>query len=320
MLDFLSLPREIRDEIYKLCLVREKVEFEEFYTDETPEEWMKGRRPGNLMLHIAKPDEQPLLVYQGVPFVHRVESLTPIDGRSRWDDVYIKGRTRSYRICRQTTNPPYLGIFLTNRLVYGECSMIFYGKNSFCFPSKDCESTLNALSAFLLDRPKQALAYIKNLSLRLGTTKYLNGSVSGRLWYLFWPAHRPTLKRLGDILRRLITLDQLIFILEEQCPTTRALESLSNDQDNVGFVDWMDLLRDIRRPKTLEIETITSVGDDEWHKSRLSLLSSYMLSDWGTKRQEFRFLISSVHVRGKEIKGTRIIVNPQNVSKDNDFN
>ena len=36
------------------------------------------RRPEALTLHVAKPGETTLLVYQEVSFVHRIESLTPI--------------------------------------------------------------------------------------------------------------------------------------------------------------------------------------------------------------------------------------------------
>lgn len=213
---------------------------------------MKDRRPDSLILHIAQPDETPLLVYQGVPFVHRVESLTSIDGRSRWDDIYDKHRTCSYRICRHTRNPPYLKIFLANRLIYQEASITFYGKNRFHFPSKGCENTLNACWAFLEDRPQRVRTYIHNISLSIGYAyRYLPVLQDNGLYWMCG-AHRLTMERLNRSLRHLGTLDQLSFVIQEQHPSEKALKSLLQKHSYASIWDWP--LQKIPVLQCLEIE------------------------------------------------------------------
>ena len=235
MFDFLGLPREIRDMVYGFLFLREEIQFEEFYTDETPEDWMKDRRPESLTLHTAKPNEIPLLKYNGIPFVHRVESLVPIDGRSRWDDEFLEHKTRSYRIFRGTIEPPCVRVFHTNRFVYQESSPVFYAKNCFKFPAKDCELTLNACSAFLTDRPKQALSCIKHVSLGIGhISRYGPCNPSVR-----YGVHLPTLKRLCNTLGCTVQLDRLNLLFEEQCPMSGRAKMLVNSQDYVGFFEWL---------------------------------------------------------------------------------
>lgn len=200
--------------VYDLLLVRESIGFEEFYSDETPEEWMKDRIVQTLTLHVAKPNEEPLFTYMGTPLVHRIESLTPVEGRSRWDDEFQEDKTRSYRIFRGTIAHPCLRILHTNRFLYKEASSIFYGKNVFTFPSKACELTLNACSAFLTDRPKHALPCIKNINLGIARVD--------SLWLgntpLFYGVHYPTVKRVCDTLRNTVHLSQLSLLVEEQHP------------------------------------------------------------------------------------------------------
>ena len=290
MFDFLGLPREIRDEIYKLCLVREKIEFEEFYTDETPEEWMKDRRPDALTLHIAKSGETPLLVYQGVPFVHRIESLTPVDGRSRWDDIYDKDRTCSYRICRHTTNLPCLSIFRTNRLVYQEASSTFYGNNVFHFPSKGCENTLNACSAFLEDRPERVRTYINNISLSIGYAYYYLPGI-----YRTCGAHLITMERLSRSLRRLGTLDRLSLVLQEQHPTQKALRSLLQKHGYVNVWDWP--LKRIPVRHCLEIEFRHELHHE--HQSYPRCLAHFILLGANHVVRDPPFVSSEILVEGR---------------------
>ena len=189
---------------------------------------MRDRKLENLMLNVAKPDETPLLIYQGIPFVHRVGSLTRIDGRCRWDDIFYEGRERSYRIHRGTTDPPCLNIFLTNRLIYQESFIVFYAKNDFCFPSRECELTLNACSGFLTDRTEQALTYINNVSLEIGFTDRRHTGFTNFRESRYYGVHWPTMQRFFNILRD--TPDSkgpnnLKFLLEEQYPSDRALVS-----------------------------------------------------------------------------------------------
>ena len=301
MFDFLGLPREIRDEIYKLCLVREKIEFEEFYTDETPEEWMKDRRPDALTLHIAKPDETPLVVYQGVPFVHRVESLTPIDGRSRWDDIYDKDRTCSYRICRHTTDLPCLSIFRTNRLVYQEASVTFYGNNVFHFPSKGCETTLNACSAFLEDRPQRVRTYLHNISLSIGDAYRYVPVLEDNGKRLYYGVHLPTMTRLGLSLRRLMTLNELSIVLEEQNPTERMLKSLLQKQDYVDMFERPSPLETIPVRQCLKI----GIGNnyDIQHQRIVSTNLAYRISKkfYWSRMNNAPFVSSEILVEGKKM-------------------
>ena len=310
MFNFLGLPREIRDEIYKLCLVREKIEFEEFYTDETPEEWMKDRRPDSLTLHIAKPGETPLLEYQGVSFVHRVESLTPIDGRSRWDDIYDGDRQRSYRICRHTTNPPSLGIFYTNRLVYQEASVTFYGKNLFSFPSKDCETTLNACSAFLGDRPEQAVRYTKNISFAIGYIHGFDRRIASRRDYIHRGAHFPTLKRLVHAFRPTLSLDQLNFAVEEQSPSEKALQSWRTSADYVSAANWYPEFEQMNVPRKLEILFIDSDPPSSAKQSLMNSLVYYVTRDriYPYGRSSFSIEIPKrVNYKGKTMTALQLL-------------
>ena len=305
---FLSLPREIRDMIYDLCFVRDKIEFEEFYTDETPEEWMRGRRPESLTLHLAKPNEKPLLEYNGVGFVHRVESLTPIDGRSRFDDILYRDRTRSYRIYRGTIDPPCLSIFHTNSFVYKEAASVFYGKNVFTFPSKRCEVTLNACSAFLRDRPEHALPYIKNIHLTIGYADFLDLGES----CLYSGAHYPTVKRLGDTLRHFVRLDHLRLLIEEQYPTDEILKKTKTDLGYVRLYKWMEGLRGINVPKILEIECINRIFWWECHKSWLKILISDMTDIFPLG--DLNYISSPLNIRnakGEELFSTRVVYQHQ---------
>ncbi|KAL8794494.1 MAG: hypothetical protein Q9195_002967 [Heterodermia aff. obscurata] len=313
MFDFLGLPREIRDEIYTLCLVRENIEFEEFYTDETPEDWMQDRKPEALTLHIAKPDETPLLVYQGVSFVHRVESLTPIDGRSRWDDIFYKGRERSYRIHRGITNPPCLNILLTNRLIYQESSMIFYAKNYFCFPSRECELTLNACSGFLTNRSKQALTYISNISLGIGHIDRLHRlSETGYRRYQRYMVHWPTMERLGNIFREtlsLMGLKKLKITLQDQRPSDRALASRLQTEEYSALLDWALAARatnSIKDFKDLQIELVESYRDSstDGTTANLRLLAEFLTGSWSVYTSNVSS--STVNVGGKEVSHARM--------------
>ena len=318
MFNFLGIPREIRDEIYELCLVREKIEFEEFYTDETPTDWMQDRKPDALTLHIARPDETPLLIYQGIPFVHRVESLTPIDGRSRWDDIFYEGRERSYRIHRGTTNPPCLDIFLTNRLMYQEASIIFYAKNYFCFPSRECELTLNACSAFLTDRPQQALTYIGNISLGIGFIDWRHPEFNTRTDGRFHGVHWPTVQRFGNILRDILgprNLHKLEVLLEEQCPSNKAL---SHRLGSEGYYDVFirsiesrsnsKSLNPLNNLKKLQIDKVEA--DDKIPSHHLNYLAEFFTGKWPV--YDSNFSSSVVNVGGKEMFRTRLTWSPSN--------
>ncbi|KAG7006720.1 hypothetical protein G7Y79_00013g034920 [Physcia stellaris] len=246
MFDFLGLPREIRDEIYKLCLVREKIEFEEFYTDETPEEWMKDRRPDALTLHIAKPDETPLLVYQGVPFVHRVESLTPIDGRSRWDDIYDKD--------------PFLG-----------------------------------------DRTERVRTYINNISLCIGYVFRFLPILTANDIDLSYGIHLPTMKRLGHSLRRLMTLNELSIVLQEQSPTEKTLKSLLQKQGYVDMIEWPSPVETIPIRQCLKVGIEN--GDDIEDKQFISGILAYCISkgfSW-SMAYDARFVSSDILVEGKKM-------------------
>ena len=287
--------------IYDLCFVREKIEFEEFFTDETPEKWMRGRRPESLTLHLAKPNEKPLLEYNDVGFVHRVESLTPIDGRSRFNDILFKDRTRSYRIFRGTVDPPCLSIFHTNRFVYKEAASVFYGKNVFTFPSKGCENTLNACSAFLTDRPDHALPYIKNINLTIGHVDIIELSEIS----LYFGAHYPTMKRLGVVLRHMVHLTHLRLLIEEQYPTDEVRKVFKRNMGYVTIRHWMEALKTINIPKTLEIECI-----DSWstvQRNWMDLLICDMIGVYELRSPNY--ISSSPNIRnasGEEMRSTRI--------------
>ena len=307
MFDFLGIPREIRDEIYELCLVRETIEFEEFYVDETPEDWMQDRKLEALTLHVAKPDETPLLVYQGIPFVHRVESLTPIDGRSRWDDIFYEGRERSYRLHRATADPPFLNIFLTSRLIYQESSMMFYAKNYFCFPSRDCELTLNACSGFLTDRPEQALTYISNISLEIGLIDRKRRELERPPYGI--RVHWPTMQRLSDVLRG--TLDpkgpsKLKFLFEEQCPSDRAL---AHRLEGKGYDYFPERMLDIPTRKSLknlnELQ-INLVENSYGFMSdfKVEWMARFVLDHWSVARSKVSRSI--VNVGSKRMFHTRL--------------
>ena len=317
MFDFLGLPREIRDEIYVLCLVREKIEFEEFYVDETAEDWMRDRKPEALTLQVARPGETPLLVYQGVSFVHRVESLTPINGRSRWDDVFYKDRERSYRIHRGTINPPCLNIFHTNCLIYQESSMTFYAKNCFCFPSRECELTLNACSAFLTDRPEQALTYISDISLGIGFIGWRHPALRDYRGSLLNDMHWPTMQRFVNILRDTLgprSLHKLKMLYEEQCPSDRALSDRLKSKDYCSIFDqplgvsgWSNSLRNL---KDLQVDTLdtyeASSTLSRWkprYIARLFIGHSAYDSSWSS---------SAISVGGKEMSHTRLTWSPSN--------
>ena len=316
MFDFLGLPREIRDEIYNLCLVRKTIEFEEFYVDETPEEWMQDRKPEALTLHVAKPDETPLLVYQGIPFVHRVESLTTIDGRSRWDDVFYEGRERSYRIHRGITSPPCLNIFLTNRLIYQEASIIFYAKNYFCFPSRECELTLNACSCFLTDRPQHALTYIGNISLGIGFIHWRHPEFNTYTDSRFYGVHWPTVQRFVNILRDILGprgLHKLEVLLEEQCPSDKALSH------RLGSEDYCDLLlrsvgisgdnNSLNNFKELQIDKIEA-DDRRSSDFALKYVAKFLTGIWPV--HDLNLSSSTVNVGGKEMFRTRLTWSPSN--------
>lgn len=301
MFDFLGLPREIRDEIYKLCLVREKIEFEEFYTDETIEDWMQDRKPEKLVLRVAKPNEVPLLVYHDMPFVHGVEALTPVDGRSHWEDEIHEHRTRSYRISRDQTGYPYLRIFSTNRMVYQEATVIFYGKNTFSFPSRNCELTLNACSAFLCDRPEQARPYIKNLSLGIGhIVKYPNYVP----FISFYSIHKPTIERLSRTLGNMVYLDHLNLFVEEQTPSLKATEAFRNSREYVGLYEWAEELKHINAPKNLVVDLIDSYGSEYKH-NRLTQIARHIYDDLWIEASDENFRISSVNALGEEITRAR---------------
>lgn len=305
MFDFLGLPREIRDEIYKLCLVRGQIEFEEFYIDETPEDWMRDRKPEKLMLHVAKPDETPLLVYQGIPFVHRVESLTRIHGRCRWDDILYEDRERSYRIHRGTTDPPCLDIFLANRLIYQESSMVFYAKNSFCFPSRECELTLNACSGFLTDRPEQALIYISDISLEIGFIDRHHTDFTGFSGSLFYRIHWPTMQRLDSILKGTLDpkgLSKLKFLVQEQCPSKRALETHLKCKDYVDFFQSIAIFTRRNSLKNLIELQIDLVERSSWMKldHEVKWMANFVLGRW--VGNEFNVSSSIFNVGSKEMR------------------
>ena len=307
MLDFLGLPREIRDEIYELCLVREKIEFEEFYVDETPEDWMQDRKPEGLILHVAKPEETPLLVYQGISFVHRVESLTSIDGRCRWDDIFYEGRERSYRIHRGTTDPPCLSIFLTNRLVYQESSIMFYANNCFCFPSRDCELTLDACSGFLTDRPEQALTYINHISLGISFIEWNHPEIIGQSLSSYG-VHLPTMKRLHNSLRGTRGprgLAQLKIFLEAQCPSDRALKHRIRSKSYYRLFNYTfgDIEKSLKNLKDIQIDIVedSRISDPECN---LRLLASDFIG-W-CSAPELKFSSSTVYIAGKALLHTTL--------------
>ena len=306
MLGFLSLPREIRDIIYDSCFVREKIEFEEFFTDETPEEWVQDRRLESLTLHLAKPNEKPLLEYNGAAFVHRVERLTPIDGRSHWDDVLYMDRQRSYRIFRGTVDPPCLRIFLTNSFVYKEAASVFYGKNVFTFPSKGCEVTLNACSAFLRDRPEHALPYIKNIHLTIGHYHSLSRRISE--WGLYYGAHQPTVKHLGEVLRRKVHLNYFRLLVEEQNPTHEMLRTFKSSLGYARIPHWYEAFRGIINvSKTFDIEFTDSSGTDT-HKVWMYSMIRSVIGD--SKPDNLTYISSSPNIRneeGKEMFSTRVV-------------
>ena len=289
--------------IYELCFVRDKIEFEEFYTDETPEEWMQDRRLESLTLRLAKPNEKPLLEYNGLSFVHRVEPLMPIDGRSHWDDFLYNDRRRSYRIFRGTVDPPCLRIFHTNRFVYKEAATIFYGKNVFTFPSRRCEVTLNACSAFLTDRPDHALPYIKNISLSIGYIRSFNLMEK----IICRGAHHLTVKLLGSTLRHLVHLNHLRLLVEEQPPANGMRKRFKEDLGYVEMSVWADALRLIKIPKTLEVESIGSC----WvifHEMSLNSLIYSVTGKW--RPGSHTYISSALDVRneeGREMFSTRVV-------------
>ncbi|CAF9935427.1 MAG: hypothetical protein HETSPECPRED_009783 [Heterodermia speciosa] len=283
MFYILSLPREMRNKIYGSCLVRETIEFEEFYVDETAEEWMQDRKPDTLTLHAAKPDETPLLVYQGVPYVHRVGSLVPVYGRCRWDDMVSEGRKRSYRIHRGTANPPYLNILLTNHQVYDEASSIFYGNNHFRFPSRNCELAVNACSGFLTDRSKQALTYVSKISLSIGYFGWQDMELNGWQGSRFRGIHWPTIECFGNILRGArgpLGLKKLEVLIEDQCPSDRAIATRLRSEDKDYFSifcppsAFQERANSLRNLEHFQIEMVERDGDFRmflWERSLKSL-------------------------------------------------
>ena len=271
---------------------------------------MRDRKPETLTLHVAKPDETPLLVYQGIPFVHRARSLTRINGRCRWDDIFYEDRERSYRIHRGTTNPPYLNIFLTNRLVYQESSMMFYAKNCFCFPSRDCELTLNACSGFLTDRPEQALTYLSNISLGIGFINWTHPGLRDLGDSRFYGIHWPTMQRLADILKG--TPDskgpnKLKFLLQEQCPSDRALAHHLESKNYCNiFLRMMQSLRE-NGLKTLDELHIILVAENPYcikMEVEVHYMAYFVLGRWTVN--DSKVSSSIVNVGNREMFRTRL--------------
>lgn len=148
----LSLPRELRDAVYKRMLVRKEINIVSGCC------WEKGTL-GNprIFFHLRVPNH------------HRTIYERPIATRILAGMHYASYEERKGG-SRRNDNCPNLNIFLTCRQVYGESSDVYYKKNlfSFCFARRASEVlSVQACHAFLSDRPLQSLQRLRSIKLTI---------------------------------------------------------------------------------------------------------------------------------------------------------
>ena len=189
--------------------------------------------------------------------------------------------------------------------------MMFYAKNCFSFPSQDCELTLNACSGFLVDRPEQALTYISNISLVIGFIDRERSQLKFLKHSLFYGVHWPTMQRLINILKDTPNSkgpNKLKFLLQEQCPSKRALAKQLENEGDFDFLQFSKLALtkrgSLKNLNELQIDLV------EGSSSRVSevvvrRIASIVLD----RRSTYGFDVSNskVHVGSKEMSRTRFI-------------
>ncbi|MCJ1226210.1 hypothetical protein MMC12_002859 [Toensbergia leucococca] len=186
MFEFLKLPQEIRDEIYRCALVRNSIEVE---------------------------------------IVDASESKSPVHLRTTWKESTSKRyrsdavpwETSTYQIMtpgQKHRDPIGLNLFLANRRIYDECSQIFYKENQFVFRYDIISLGLEYI-AFLHDRPHKALLHFRYMHIHIGESE---------IFPIFWWL-RPNLSwpwgSMCDGLSRSISLKQLRLSISGVIPDVR---------------------------------------------------------------------------------------------------
>lgn len=156
MCNFFDLPRELRDKIYALLLVRkEPITIIETHI---PQRNLECWDP-ELKLNIRTTwwqneiSKLPWMLQESkIPWVLPRDSNLEI-GRS----------LMTYQICpMKTGDEPYMDIFHTSRQMYDESREIYYSQNKFTI---GYATSITTLLAYLYDRPVGSLQYIRDLEI-----------------------------------------------------------------------------------------------------------------------------------------------------------